>query len=153
VRRSRGWPLALLCLMASSGAAADELAEFHCIGFATGPDGKVQKALDDVRVLEPDRGPAPFAMVLPDGFKDGSVMCGRSDIVPDATDWKVLAAGYTLAITTGNGTLAGVLEAPGGHVGFRFLAGKPTPAQIDAIGARIDAFQKTLEDVFHPLPK
>jgi hypothetical protein len=148
--------LLAVVLLATPAAAAD-LSETTCIVMAEKPDGKVDTVLKDIHVLEPDRTSTELVLMLPQGYSHGSVLCGRSDIVPADTDWKVLAAGYTLGISSGSGsdsTLA-ILEIVDGRLRVRFVDGKANPDQALRIQSRLNQMQTAINAAYeskHPAP-
>jgi hypothetical protein len=94
-----------------------------------------------LHVLADTRGDAPYAPPIPEGT---AVRCRRSDIVPAANDWKVVAAGHPFYIVDAAGgpePRAAVLEISQGQVRFRFLRGRMTSEEEPRIQARLNAFQ------------
>jgi hypothetical protein len=119
-------------------AAAAEPVETRCDHIAS--DGRVERA-PELHVLRQTAGAGPYAPPIPPG---AAIRCGRSDIVPAANDWKVIAAGHALYIVEarqGTDSRIAALEIVGGHIRFRFLAGRLTEAEAPRIQARLDAFQ------------
>src|ERR1044072_6594397 len=105
---------------AQSGATA-AAAETRCNYMVSGGGRVYRLDAPEIRVLRQTAGDAPFAPGIPAG---ATIRCGRSDIVPAANDWKVLAAGYPLAITEvteeHDGGIA-ILEMGNGRGNYRYL--------------------------------
>jgi hypothetical protein len=94
-----------------------------------------------LHVLADTRGDAPYAPAVPEG---AAIRCGRSDIVPAANDWKVVAAGYPFYIVDaadGPEPRVAVLVISQGQMRFRFIRGRLTSEEEPRIQARLNAFQ------------
>lgn len=130
--------IAILLSATQAPAAAAEPVETRCDHIAG--DGRIERS-PELHVLRETAGAGPYAPPIPAG---AAIRCGRSDIVPAADDWKVIAAGHPLYIveaTQNPEPRAAVLEIVGGHIRFRFLAGRLAEAEAPRIQARLDAFQ------------
>ena len=90
---------------------------------------------------------AVFALPPDAPAKVSAVMCGRDDIVPSRNDYKVLVAGYVLAITTGGRVL--YLEAADGQLQLKFGEGQMTEAEA----GRMQAFLNEAQLAFDKSPR
>lgn len=137
-------PLLLLAALAAGQPALPvidtEPTETRC-DYITREGRTVEPPAPGLHVLEETRGAGPFAAAIPEG---AAVRCGRSVIVPAASDWKVLAAGhpfYIVEVTNAPEARVAVLEISQGQVRYRFITGRLTEAEEPRIMARLDAFQ------------
>jgi hypothetical protein len=132
--------LFLAALLAAQPSPVAEPTETRCDYMVQGPSGVERRSSPELHILQQTSGAGPFALGLP---ATASIQCGRTDIVPAANDWKVLAAGYPLAIVdvSGSELRTAVLEISDGQVRYRFLAGRMTEEEALRIQARLDAFQ------------
>jgi hypothetical protein len=136
-------------VMTCGAARADDLTESSCYVMAEGADGSVQRVLEDVHVLGPMKKAPAFMLYLPDSAKHASVVCDRSDIIPDLNDWKVLKGGYPLFIRVqyaGGTMMVLTLEVVDGRIqaGFKQDA-MPPEDQQKALQARIDELQSAFD--------
>jgi hypothetical protein len=106
----------------------------------------------EIHVVSQTAGEGPFAPGIPAG---SAIRCGRSDIVPAANDWKVIAAGYPFVITEvtlEHDARIAILEMVNGQVGYRFLTGRIREGEAPRIQARLEAFQRLLQVRTEPRP-
>ena len=137
---------ALICLLlATVSAAAADLREFRCGRTLEQAGGLPQLVVDDqLHVLNQTSGDAKFDPgPAPAGTTIKSIFCARSDIVPAASDYKVVEAGYPLTIfarDAGGKTRIAVLELDGGQLRLR-SGGELgfTPDMVSRIQAFLDA--------------
>ena len=73
-----------------------------------------------------------------------AVQCGRQSLVPLATDIKVIAAGFPLAIVSDD--RVGVLEIIDGRLRFNMLEGEMTESEIHEIGDFLNTGQLALSE-------
>lgn len=117
----RGISLLVFAFALASTAQAAELKEMGC-GRTLEKDGVPHMILDDrLHVLD---SPGRFdAGTAPDGYQLKSIFCARSDIVPAASDWRVVEAGYPLMLFARDPqtkrTRIAVLETADGHLRLR----------------------------------
>ena len=137
-------PLLLLAALAAAQPASavvdTEPTETRC-DYITREGGRGDPPAPGLHVLAQTRGEGPFAAAVPDG---AAIRCGRSDIVPAANDWKVIAAGhpfYIVEVTNAPEPRMAVLEISQGQVRYRFISGRLTEAEEPRIQARLNAFQ------------
>ena len=143
--------LAFALAYAALPARADTVVEYGCVVLAQKPEGKVDRILPDIRVLEPTQSQPTFSIALPSPYQKASVQCVRSDLVPAENDWKVLRAGYPLFITekpTGN-TISIGLDKGRFQVQFP-KASMPAKDQLDRLQARINQLQTSMQDADFP---
>jgi hypothetical protein len=145
--------LGIALTLSATHALANEVTEIKCEVLATGTDGKIHTILEGTKVLEPTRSTAAFSIAIPDGYRDASILCGRTDLVPAENDWKVLRAGFPLTIEDTLTSQMGTLELSGGQFRFRMLTGdKMTPDQMEHVGARLDQFQTAMDSADNANP-
>ena len=111
----------LVFAMALTGAHAAELKELGC-GRTLEKDGVPHMIMDDhLHVLE--AGGRFDAGTAPAGYQLKSIFCARTDIVPAASDYRVVEAGYPLMLfsrdTETKRTRIAVLEMSDGRLRLR----------------------------------
>lgn len=141
-----GLLMVALASMAQPGAVIVE-GETRC-NYMVNREGRVLR-LDEpeIHVISQTAGEGPFAPGIPAG---AAIRCGRADIVPAANDWKVLAAGYPLAITEvtlEHDARIGILEMVDGQVRYRLLTGRWREGEAPRLQLRLVAFQRQLQSV------
>lgn len=145
-----GWKIGGVAAMAAAAMAcgtaqAADLTESSCYVMAEGADGTVQRVLADIHVLGPMQKAPAFVLYLPDSAKNPTVVCDRSDIIPDVNDWKVLKGGYPLDIRmqyAGGEMLVLALEVVDGRFQVRIVSGpNPSEEQAQALQARVNELQ------------
>ena len=85
-----------------------------------------------------------FSLPADAPLKVQAIQCGRTSLVPLTYDYKVLAAGFPLAIVSGG--RVGVLEALGGRVRFNMLDGEMTESEVKLVGVFLDRSQVALKE-------
>ena len=132
-------------LLAALPAAADELKEMGC-GRTLEKDGAMPQLVMDkaLHVLDQTKAGAKFdAGAAPAGTRIGGIFCARSDVVPAANDYKVVAAGYPLTLFARDAaghTRIAVLETDGGSLRLRSVGEAGfTPDMSQRIRAVLDA--------------
>jgi len=137
LRTSLGAAIALLALAAGAPAHAQAGVTEKACRYLERQDGiSITHEAPDLHVLALSEPGAVFSAELPKGVL---VICERSGIVPAAGDWKVVDAGFALALRDGKGR-AGALEYGEGGFRYRMIQGKLEAGEAELIGQRIDAF-------------
>jgi len=97
------------------------------------------------KVVIPTEGKTKFTIDPPPGVKIGGIMCLRDSLIPLPNDYKVLLAGYPLAIGdrgTGHPEAMGILEVENGRLQFNMTTGKMTADQQARAQPRLDQLQR-----------
>lgn len=129
-----------LALGASVAAGAGGLREDRCDLQVRSGHALETIAMPGLHILAGTAGPEPFALALPAGAQ--AVVCYRDDIVPAASDDKVLALGVPLVIgETVRAHRVGILEIADGRYRFRMLAGRLGAAEQTAVQTRLEAYR------------
>lgn len=100
------------------------------------------------KVVIPTEGDGKFTIDPPAGVKIGGIMCLRDSLIPLPNDYKVLLAGYPLAIGdrgTGHPEAMGILEVENGRLQFKMTDGKLSADQQRPVQARLDQLQKAFD--------
>ena len=127
--------------MALTGANAAELKEMGC-GRTLEKDGVPHMIMDDhLHVL--DASGRFDAGTAPDGYQLKSIFCARNDIVPAASDYRVVEAGYPLMLfsryTETKNTRIAVQEMSDGNLRLRSVDDMAfTPDMVHRIQAVLD---------------
>ena len=131
------------------GFAARALAavEETC-GFITskssGPSKTYKPVAGSTKVIEVTERDEAFTVEDPPGEHVEALTCVRRDIVPSPNDYKVLAAGYSLAIAdrgAGHPRRIGKLSLVNGKSVFEVLQGEPLTDELaQRVRKRLDAF-------------
>ena len=107
-------------------------------------NGKVEE-LGPVKVTATIEGKSKFAVPLPPGVTTGQIMCTRDSLIPLPNDYKLLLAGFPLAIGdngTGHPKGLGVLDVADGKLRFQMIDGKMTADQQKSVQARLEQLQR-----------
>jgi hypothetical protein len=101
--RHRLYGMILVCCFIAAAqmpAGAQELKEMRCGRMMAKDGAPPQLTIDDtLHVLDQTRAQVKFDPgAAPSGYAIKSIFCARSDIVPAASDYKVVAAGYPLML-------------------------------------------------------
>jgi hypothetical protein len=124
----------------AAGAGAGALREDRCDVQVRSGHALETIAMPGLHILDRTAGPEPFALALPAGAQ--AVVCYRDDIVPAASDDKVLALGVPLVIgEMVRARRVGILEIADGRYRFRMLAGRLGAAEQAAVQARLEAYR------------
>ena len=100
------------------------------------------------KVVIPTEGNAKFTIDPPPGIKIGGIMCLRDNLIPLPNDYKVLLAGYPLAIGDrgiGYFESMGIFEVVDGRLRFNMTTGKMNADQQVRVQARLDQLQKAFD--------
>jgi hypothetical protein len=128
-------------------AAADET----CVFITSAPNGasKAYRSTGTTKVIEVTERDGPFAVEDPPDEPIAAITCLRKDIVPSPNDYKVLVAGYPLAIAdrgVGHPRRTGTLSLVGGKFAFTLIEGEPLTEELaKRVDARLDRFQRAIE--------
>lgn len=128
-------------------AAVDETCMF--ITSTSSGSEKSYRATGNTKVIEATEKIEPFTVEGPPGERVEGITCVRRDIVPSPNDYKVLVAGYSLAIGdrgVGHSRRLGKLTLVNGRFAFEIIEGDPlTPELTQRLRARLDAFDRAIQ--------
>jgi hypothetical protein len=119
----------------------------HLVVLGKGKDGK-DVAPIPIKIVMATEAKTKFTIEPPPGVKIGGVMCLRNTLIPLPNDYKVLLAGYPLAIGdrgTGHAKAFGLLEADNGRLQFNMSTGKLADDQQKSMAARLNQMQKAMD--------
>jgi len=139
---------AALALVATPLIAGDLPTESSCGVFVRGEDGKTNLVvLPSLHVLASTTQEGAFKLPIDAPAKVAGMMCGRSSLIPAPNDYKLLQAGFTLAIVRNDESEArtGVLEIVSGRLQFRMIDGVMTKEETNALQPRLNEMQQKID--------
>ena len=136
--------IAALALVAMPLIAEDLATESACGVMVRGDDGKTNIiVLPSLHVLASTAQEGAFKLPTDAPANVMGMMCGRSSLIPAPNDYKLLQAGFTLAIVRNDESKsrAGVLELVSGRLQFRMIDGVMSKEETNALQPRLNEMQ------------
>lgn len=131
----------LLVMAAGPATAPAATAETRCSVLYSDAKGKIrEKPMASLHVAGAD--PKDFRVSPIAEGKVDALICWRNSLVPDASDWLVVHAGYPLFITDGKREI--ILELHYGQLQVRAASGQLTAAERPLVDARVKELQSHL---------
>lgn len=140
IRFALAGAMALSACMFSSAQAASGLVEYQCGTLPKLGDGKLgaYQVQPDLYVLSDTRETHRFTYDKDTLRKTAAIMCVRSSVVPEPTDFLVVDAGFPLFLRLQAPGKMVALEASGGAYQVRVVSGDLTADEQTRTAAAID---------------